>query len=120
MQFKTCPGKDSAPRHALVGTQFYDMLWSEHSYSTCPGRDAILQHYMVGTQFNTYPGLDAVLRHCLVGTQFLSVLGEVGKTTYTNVPEDTTYLDLYLEWGVHRVLVSYLYDVYQTLRHNTM
>ena len=34
-QFNTCPGRDSAPRQAWVGTQFYDMPWSGPSFITC-------------------------------------------------------------------------------------
>ena len=33
-------GRDAVLRHALVGTQFYDMPWSRRSLTTCPGRDA--------------------------------------------------------------------------------
>ena len=74
-------------RHALVGTQFYDMALSGRSSSTFPSRDAVIRHALVGTQlfdmhgrdtvlhvwsecsFTTCPDWDAVLRHAMVGTQ---------------------------------------------------
>ena len=51
----TCAGLDTVLRHVLVGTQFYDMSWSGHSFTTCPGRDTVLQHALVGTQFSDLP-----------------------------------------------------------------
>ena len=41
--------------HVLVGTQLY-MPWSGHNFTTCPSRDAVLRHALVGTQIYDMPG----------------------------------------------------------------
>ena len=75
----TCPGRDAVIRHALVGTQLFNMSWSGRSFTTCPDRDAVIRHALVGTQlydmtwpgrsYSICPGRAAVIRHALVGTQ---------------------------------------------------
>ena len=56
----TYPGRNPVLRLFLVGMQFNDMPWVEHSLTACTGQDAVLQHALVGTQFNDIT----------VGTQF--------------------------------------------------
>ena len=88
-------GRHSAPRHALVRIQFYDMPWSGRSFPTCmvgtqphdmPWSGRSFPTCMVGTQPHDMPwsgslrhklyGLDTVLRHALVRIQFTTCPGE--------------------------------------------
>ena len=72
------PG-DSAVRHALVGTQFYNMPGRVQFYGM-PGRGAVLRHALAGSQFCDMPklgrsfttctGARRSFTTCMVGMQF--------------------------------------------------
>ena len=70
-------------QHTMIGTHYYDMPWSNCSFTTCPGRYTVLRHVLVGTQFynmqwsghryTAYLGRDIVLYKKYLLNDFASV-----------------------------------------------